>query len=96
MKHRILTVTLELPIRAMTEEEWEEAMDGAICIDPEEDDGPDREETLDEVAPNDFREAISAALNSVNNPEMFAGTGLFVHTEDAKILAVEWKEGATT
>lgn len=88
---KTLLVTLELPVRAMTDGEWDEALEGAICIDPEEDEGPDRLETLNEVSPEDFREAISYALNSANNPEVLAGTGLFVHTDDAVVTSLGWK-----
>lgn len=87
---KTLLVTLEIPVRAMTEQEWAEAWDGC-GHDEEEDEGPDREATLEDCEPKDFTDAVSAALNSSNNPDMLAGSGLFVHTEDALITAIGWK-----
>lgn len=88
---RTLLVTLEIPVRAMSEDEWDEAW--ADCgHDEEEDEGPGREETLAEVEAKDFIEAISAATNSANNPEILAGTGLFVHMEDATVKAIEFAQ----
>lgn len=90
-KVKTLLVVLELPVRTMTEDEWTDAWIGS-GHDDEESDGPDRVATLDEIAPVDLSEAISGALNSVNNPEVFAGSGLFVHTEDARVLSLAWKD----
>ena len=87
---KTLIVTLELPVRAMTEEEWSEAWDGC-GHDEEKDEGPGREETLHATSPSDFEDVISSALNSVNNPEILEGTGLFVHTENAVVTSIGWK-----
>ncbi|MEQ9634634.1 MAG: hypothetical protein RLW68_00970 [Devosia marina] len=87
-KTRTLKVTLEIPVRAMSEDEWQDANEG--CVFDDEDEGPGREETLAEVQAKDFIEAISAATNSANNPEIFAGTGLFVHMEDATVKSIEF------
>lgn len=57
----------------------------------EEDEVPGREATLGECDPKDFAEAVSAALNSANNPDMLAGSGLFVHTNDAVVTSIDWK-----
>ena len=84
-------VTLELPVRVMTQEEWDEAVDGIVCLEPEEVEEMSRENEINGVTPNDFREAISAALNSANNPEVLAGTGMFVHTDDALVTSIGWK-----
>lgn len=89
-KTKTLLVTIEVPVRAMTEDEWNEAWDGC-GHDLDEDEGPDREETLDECSPQDFTDAISGALNSANNPDILAGSGLFVHTEDALVTSIAWK-----
>jgi hypothetical protein len=87
---KTLLVTLELPVRVMTDEEWEQAWDDCGHLDPD-DESPDREETLEHVTPADMAEAISAALNSTNNGDFLAGTGLFVTTDDALITSVSWK-----
>ena len=87
---KTLLVTLELPVRAMTEQEWTEAWDGC-GHDADEDEGPDREATLEVISPADIAEAIAGALNSVTNGEMLAGSGLFVHTDDAVITSIIWK-----
>ena len=87
---KTLLVTLELPVRAMAEEEWSEAWDDC-GHDEQENEGPGREETLAECSPSDFSEHIACALNSVTNGEMLAGSGLFVHTDDALITSINWK-----
>ncbi|SFV33264.1 hypothetical protein SAMN05216456_1938 [Devosia crocina] len=91
-KTRTLLVVLELPVRAMTDEEWEYAWE-ECGHDEQKIDGPGPQDTLQEVGASDLSDAIAGALNSANNQEMLAGTGLFIHTDDARVLSSAWKEG---
>lgn len=101
-----IRVTLTLDVRDMTEEEFDAAggrdhvgMDEeADRLDGEEGDPiPSPEGWVAELASEggglwDLRSAIEGALNSEDNPEMFAGTNLFLMTENAKIETTEWVE----
>ena len=88
MTQRTLQLTLTLTVRNMTEAEFTEAGGYEYATD-EHDSGPDN--WVEQLDPSDLNEAIQGALNSDGNPEMFAGSSLFLVTQDAVVVTAEWK-----
>lgn len=91
---RMLTVTINILVRDMTNEEFED------CGGPSDDDDDDDFEPLT----NDFvrdldaaelREIIEASVLSADNPEMMAGSGLYVVTEQANVTDIQWSSPLT-
>jgi hypothetical protein len=86
MATKTLVVTVEIEVRDPTEAELSDGQfqnDDYEMIDPLD--------WLSDLSPDELREPIEAALHSENNPEMFAGTGLFVQTTSAQVTAAHWK-----
>ena len=84
---RKVVLTIELTVRDMTDEEWTEANEG-VELD-EDDQGPSG--WVKDLEAGELNEAIEGALDSASNPEMFAGSGLFVVTENARVLSAKWQ-----
>lgn len=92
MSRRSVRVVLELEVRDMTQEEWDEANEGGV-IDEVEDlqdeiSGPYG--WVADLEPNELIEPIEGALVSADNPEIFAGSGLFLHIGNAVIKEIGW------
>ena len=83
---KTLLVTLEIPVRPMTAQEWAE-----VHWPDEEDEGGSPEDELADIDAEEFTDCIAAALNSENNPDIFAGSGLLLHTDDAVVTSIAWK-----
>ena len=86
MATKTLLVTIEIDVRDPTEEELS---DGSFQNDDYE--MADPLDWLTDLEPNELSEAIEGALHSEGNPEMFAGSGLFVQTTEARVKSIEWK-----
>lgn len=86
MSTRTLVITLELEVRDPTEEELS---DGDFNNEDYEMKNP--LDWVSDLSPDELREPIETALHSENNPEMFAGTSLFVQCEVSAITSIEWK-----
>lgn len=100
MSTRKITVTVELTVRDMTQAEWDEANEGAVRDDDDAEDdedwfsGPDG--WVASLEGTELNEPIELALDSVSNPEVFAGTGLFIHIENALVTEIVMEPVAQT
>ncbi len=83
---RTLRVVIELEVRDPTQAELDE---NDFNIDEYEIDG-DPTDWVSTMSPSELSESIGYALESENNPEMFAGSGIFVQTGNAKVKDIEW------
>ena len=93
---RTLLVTLTLKVRDMTDEEFADAtqFDVGPDIDEEgeeiEDDFKVTNDFVKDVSPDELRETLEYALRSEGNDEMFAGSSLYLVTEQANITSIGW------
>lgn len=89
---RVLRVTLTVAVRDMNDAEYADAMEG-VEYDPEEWDAEyegNPREVVSVTDASEYRELIESALESENNPELFAGTGIFAVMGAAGIESIEW------
>lgn len=98
MKRKI-RMTVELTVRDMTQEEWDEADGDGVFREYDLEDAEDGSEAepddslreiVKQMDPQGLKEVIEYALVSEDNPEMFEGSNLFVHTEDVTVTDIAW------
>jgi len=89
MATRVLKVTLTVAVRDMTEAEYDDA-GGASAEELLLEDGDDPKIVVEMLEPNELAEIIESALESENNPELLAGSGLMVIMGAASVQSSEW------
>lgn len=91
MAARTLRVTLTMTVRDFTDKEWEEAKEADFLAEDDEEPGS----VVAELTPRDLAAPLCDALDSVHNEEIFAGTGMFCHIENAAVESIGWAEDPT-